>query len=76
MVQYSVPDRKCPACGSDDYQFRSRKRVAAEPGAVEAEAVETKYRCKACGREWRVRIPADPGGQGTGREDAEPGVGL
>ena len=38
--------RTCPACGSGDYQFRSRKKVTEEG---KGEAVETKYHCKACG---------------------------
>jgi len=47
--------KACPACGGQDYQFRSRRKVAEEG---KPEAVETKYRCKACGHEWRVRVPA------------------
>jgi DNA-directed RNA polymerase subunit M/transcription elongation factor TFIIS len=46
-------NRTCPTCGSGEYTFRSRKKIAAEKG--ESEATETKYRCKACGKEWRVR---------------------
>jgi DNA-directed RNA polymerase subunit M/transcription elongation factor TFIIS len=49
------PTRICPACGSTDYQFRSRKKIPAENG--QPEAMETKYRCKACGHEWKVREP-------------------
>lgn len=45
--------RTCPKCGSEEYQFRSR-RVTAEDG--KGAATETKYRCKACGHEWRVRV--------------------
>ena len=48
--------RACPKCGSGDYQFRSRKRI--EPAEGQAAEVETKYRCKACGHEWRVRVAA------------------
>jgi DNA-directed RNA polymerase subunit M/transcription elongation factor TFIIS len=43
--------RTCPKCGSSDYRFRSRKKVADETGEV----VETRYRCVACGHEWMVR---------------------
>jgi transposase-like protein len=50
--------RTCPQCGSSDYLFRGRKRVAPEPGQVGGEAVETKYRCKACEHEWQVRVPS------------------
>jgi rubredoxin len=46
--------RACPKCGSNDYQFRSRKKVIEEGSREE---VETKYRCKACTHEWRERKP-------------------
>jgi DNA-directed RNA polymerase subunit M/transcription elongation factor TFIIS len=58
MVPKFVPSQKCPQCGSDDYLFRGRKRIAAEPEKGQKEAVETKYRCKPCGHEWRVRVVA------------------
>jgi DNA-directed RNA polymerase subunit M/transcription elongation factor TFIIS len=45
--------RACPKCGSTDYLFRGRKKLTEEPG--KAGAVETKYRCKECGHEWKVR---------------------
>jgi DNA-directed RNA polymerase subunit M/transcription elongation factor TFIIS len=45
-MEQQIGGRTCPECGSDDYQFRGRRKVA--------EAVETKYRCKACGHKWRV----------------------
>jgi DNA-directed RNA polymerase subunit M/transcription elongation factor TFIIS len=45
-------ERTCPACGSDEYAFRGRKTVEHEPGKQE---VETKYRCKKCAHEWKVR---------------------
>jgi transposase-like protein len=47
------PARACPACGSGDYQFRSRRTVETE-GKQET---ETKYRCKKCEKEWKVRTP-------------------
>jgi hypothetical protein len=50
--------RTCPHCGSGDYQFRGRKKVPADPETGEAEATETKYRCKRCEQEWKVRTPA------------------
>jgi DNA-directed RNA polymerase subunit M/transcription elongation factor TFIIS len=50
--------RSCPKCGSGDYQFRSRKKIVEEE---KSEAVETKYRCKACGHEWRERIEKKAG---------------
>jgi hypothetical protein len=46
-----------PGCGSKEYLFRGRKRVAGEPG--KPQAVETKYRCKGCGHEWKVRVPEE-----------------
>jgi DNA-directed RNA polymerase subunit M/transcription elongation factor TFIIS len=48
--------KKCPQCGSGDYMFRSRKTIVADPAKSEPEATETKYRCKSCGHEWRVRM--------------------
>jgi hypothetical protein len=50
------PANSCPKCGSGDYTFRGRKKVPAEK--VHAVAVETKYRCKAYGNEWKVRLHA------------------
>jgi transposase-like protein len=47
------PAKSCPKCGSGDYTFRGRKKV--EAGDGQEPTVETKYRCKACGEEWRVR---------------------
>ena len=49
--------RTCPACGGGDYTFRSRKKVTPEPGQEGQEEVETKYRCKSCEHEWKVRQP-------------------
>ena len=46
--------KTCPACSSAEYLFRVRKKIAAEPGSSEVASVETNYRCKACGEEWRV----------------------
>jgi len=48
------PGRCCPECGSREYVFRGRKKVPAEAGRPAA--VETKYRCRACGKEWKVRV--------------------
>jgi DNA-directed RNA polymerase subunit M/transcription elongation factor TFIIS len=46
--------KSCPKCGSADYTFRSRKTIPAKE--TEPKAIETKYRCKACGYEWRLRV--------------------
>jgi transposase-like protein len=48
------PAKTCPQCGSGDYTFRSRKKI--EPAEGQETAVEMKYRCKACGYEWKVRV--------------------
>ena len=50
--------KTCPKCGSPDYQFRSRRKVPADPEKGEREGWETKYRCKACTKEWKVRTAA------------------
>jgi DNA-directed RNA polymerase subunit M/transcription elongation factor TFIIS len=50
------PARTCPECGSGEHAFRGRKKI--EPGDGQEAAVETKYRCKACGHEWKVRVGA------------------
>jgi DNA-directed RNA polymerase subunit M/transcription elongation factor TFIIS len=47
--------RTCPKCGSGNYQFRSRRKISE---AGKPQAVETKYRCKACTHEWRDRVEA------------------
>jgi DNA-directed RNA polymerase subunit M/transcription elongation factor TFIIS len=49
------PAKTCPKCGSGEYMFRSRKKIEAADG--QEAAIETKYRCKACGHEWKVRVP-------------------
>ena len=59
MVEMQSAGRTCPACGSDKYLFRSRKKILAEP--CKEEAVETKYRCKACEHEWKEQVPARRG---------------
>jgi DNA-directed RNA polymerase subunit M/transcription elongation factor TFIIS len=55
-MDQGLPSRTCPKCGSDDYTFRSRKKIVL-PAGQDGVAVETKYRCKACGHEWKVRVP-------------------
>ena len=50
------PARTCPNCGSSEYVFRHRKKI--EPAAGQEAAIETKYRCKECGHEWKVRVAA------------------
>jgi DNA-directed RNA polymerase subunit M/transcription elongation factor TFIIS len=55
MDQLVNPARCCPKCGSREYVFRGRKKVAAEAGLPAA--VETKYACKACGHSWKERVP-------------------
>ena len=36
--------------------------ITPEPGQEGQEAIETKYRCKACDHEWRVRVAAKGAG--------------
>ena len=48
-------DKSCPKCSSKDYRFRARKAVAAVDDRPAA--VETTYRCVACGHQWQVRVP-------------------
>jgi DNA-directed RNA polymerase subunit RPC12/RpoP len=55
-------ERNCPACGSRDYAFRGRKKIA-EDG--QPEQSETKYRCSTCQTEWKDRMPV----QGPTRVD-------
>jgi hypothetical protein len=54
MDQHQLARRTCPKCGSGDYAFRGRRNIP--PAAEQAEATETKYRCKACEHEWKVRV--------------------
>jgi DNA-directed RNA polymerase subunit M/transcription elongation factor TFIIS len=49
------PAKSCPKCDSGAYTFRSRKSIEAAEG--QEALVETKYRCKACGHDWKVRVP-------------------
>jgi DNA-directed RNA polymerase subunit M/transcription elongation factor TFIIS len=51
--------RICPVCGSGEYTFRRRKKI--EAAERQEAAVETKYHCKACGHEWKVRVRAKSG---------------
>ena len=54
MDQLVNPTRCCPECSSREYVFRGRKKIAAE---AEPAAVETKYRGRDCGKEWKERVP-------------------
>jgi rubredoxin len=49
--------RSCPECGCDRYLFRGRKMIPAENG--HAEAMDTKYRCRACAHVWTERVPVN-----------------
>jgi transposase-like protein len=60
MHQLVNPARCCPKCGSTDYAFRGRKKVSQDGG--QQATVETRYRCKACGKEWKETVPAQKAG--------------
>jgi hypothetical protein len=51
--------KTCPQCGNADYVFRGRKKMEANSLKGETESWETKYRCKGCGHEWKVRVRVD-----------------
>jgi hypothetical protein len=55
MDQGGTRNKTRPRCGSGNYMLRSRKKI--EPGEGQEAAVATKYRCTACGHEWKVRMP-------------------
>ena len=50
------PKRKCPACGSEKYLFRGRKKIEAQDEKLGE--IETRYRCKDCDHLWKERVPA------------------
>ena len=56
-------NRVCPECRSKDYAFRARRNFPAIAEHGSPAAVETKYRCRACGHEWKERLPAPPAGE-------------
>jgi len=58
MDQLVNPARCCPKCGSKDYVFRGRKKIAADPVNETPATVETKFHCRGCGNEWRERTVA------------------
>jgi len=60
MDQPVTGRRHCPECGSTEYLFRGRKKIAAE--AEQQAAVETTYRCKVCGHQWKVRVAVEEAG--------------
>ncbi len=55
MAEDKQPARACPACGSGDYRFRSRRQIEAADG--QEAMLETKYRCQPCGHEWKEKVP-------------------
>lgn len=48
--------RTCPECQCPKYFFRSRRTVDLPEGG---KATETKYRCRDCEYEWKVRVPVE-----------------
>ena len=57
MEQKQIGRRTCPACGSEKYMFRGRKKIPPEDG--KPEAMETTYRCKECEHAWKVGFPSN-----------------
>jgi transposase-like protein len=58
MAQADLTDKKkCPKCGSEERLVRSRKTIAASDEGPAG--VETKYRCRPCGKDYRVREAAE-----------------
>ena len=57
MDEKQTARRSCPACRSEKYLFRGRKKIAPEG---KPEAVETTYRCKECEHSWKERVPVKP----------------
>ena len=55
MEQQNPPSRSCPACGSGDYSFRGRKQI--ETTGDQVAMLETTYRCKGCGKDWKETVP-------------------
>jgi DNA-directed RNA polymerase subunit M/transcription elongation factor TFIIS len=43
--------RACPECRSDDYVFRGRRPITEEEKTVPV----MKYKCRACGHEWKEK---------------------
>jgi transposase-like protein len=54
MDQLVNPARCCPECGSKEYVFRGRKKIAGE--REQPAAVEAKYLCKECRHAWTERV--------------------
>jgi transposase-like protein len=54
LNQLPATNPTCPSCGSTDSVYRYRKNAVPEPGLKVIEAIEAKYRCKACDHEWWV----------------------
>jgi transposase-like protein len=53
----SETGRTCPLCGSRNYTFRGRKKIA-EDG--KPEEWETRYLCRQCNKVWKDRMPVQP----------------
>jgi hypothetical protein len=54
-MEQQISSRACPKCGSGNYLFRGRKHIPADLEKAQQAAIETKYCCKACSHEWRVK---------------------
>lgn len=56
-AQKGTAGQRCSDCGSQDYVFRGRKWLRANPAVGQDAAVETKYTCRSCGHNWKTRLP-------------------
>jgi DNA-directed RNA polymerase subunit RPC12/RpoP len=56
MEQKATGPKKCPECGSDQYMFRGRRKIPVDAEEGQAVTVETKYLCKTCGHQWKMRV--------------------
>jgi DNA-directed RNA polymerase subunit M/transcription elongation factor TFIIS len=60
MDQFVNPARCCPECGSREYVFQGRKKIAAD--VEQTAAVETRYMCKECNHMWKEKVPVKEAG--------------